>query len=281
MDKRSFEYTDSRLETGAAALYELNVVAGTDGFSFLAADPTGTILSLKSWHFDPYEDTDQGPSSAIARILDKEPLLNAVFSHVRYAVFGAETTLVPRRLFNHDELPAYFRLLLPPGDFEFGHSALPDFDCYLAYAVEQELASVLRQRFPAAQNMHLAAPVLTRALKIISIDSTGVMANLRHGVVQIVALERGNLLFYNTFKFDTASDLLYFVLLVYDQCWLNPDQVPLYLAGELLPDSEIYKVLYRYIRHLNFVGPPLNYFWPHDVAAPPDHLFFDLYSLKS
>lgn len=281
MDKRIFDFTDSRLLAGAAALYELNVVAGTDGFSFLAADPTGAVLTLKAWHFDNYDGDFEPADTDLRAILASEPVLQSSFSRVRCAVFNRQATLVPRRLFSPDALSSYFQLLLPQGDFEYGYEALPNLDCYLVYALDKRVGDLLLKYLPAQNITHLASPVLQKALDVVTIDATGLLVNLRNEVAQVMAFERGNLLFYNAFSFDKASDLLYFVLLAYDQCRLSPDRIPLWLAGEALPDSEIYKQLYRYVRHVRFVAPPGNYHWPTEAPQVSDHMFFDLFCLKS
>lgn len=281
MDKRIFDFSDSRLLAGAAALYELNVVAGTDGFSFLAADPTGAILTLKAWHFDNYDGGFEQTDTDLRAILASESVLQSAFSRVRCAVFNREATLVPRRLFNPDALNSYFQLLLPPGDYEYGYEALPNLDCYLVYALDKRVGDLLLKYLSVQNITHLASPLLQKALDVVSIDATAVVVNLRNEVAQVMAFERGNLLFYNTFSFDKAGDLLYYVLLAYDQCRLSPDRIPVWLAGEALPDAEIYKQLYRYIRQIRFVAAPTNYHWPAEAPPVPEHMFFDLFCLKS
>ncbi len=280
MEKRIFDFTDSRLLAGAAALYELSVVAGTDGFSLLAADPTGAVLALKSWHFDNYDGGFDAVEPELRQIFDGEALLKEPFSRIRCAVFNRSATLVPRRLFNADQLPAYFQLLLPPGDWEYHYEALPTLDCFLVYALEKNTAGLLRRNFPATIITHLAAPLIQKTLEIISPDEQLILVNLRNEVAQIVAFERGNLLYYNTFSYDKASDLLYFVLLAFEQCRLNPEHIPLLLAGTVLQDSEIYKLLFRYVRNIRFAPAPDRYQLPPEAQPLPDHLFFDLFSLK-
>lgn len=281
MEKRIFDFSDSRLLAGAAALYELSMVAGTDGFSLLAADPTGTVLALKSWQFDNYDGGFDAVESDLRQILGSESLLQQPFSRVRCAVFNRWATLVPRRLFNAAELPSYFQLLMPAGEYDYQYESLHDLDCFLVYAVEKNTAELLQRNFPTLAVTHLAAPVLQKALELAGSDSPVVFVNIRNEVAQVAAFERGNLLFYNSFSYDKASDLLYFVLLTYEQCRLNPDQIPLMLSGTMLPDSEIYKLLYRYIRNIGFAPATERYYLPPEAQPLPDHFFFDLFSLKS
>lgn len=281
MEKRIFDFTDSRLAAGDAALYELGVAAGTDGFSFLVADPVGAVLALKAWHFDNYNGDFPAVESLLRQVLGSEWLLTAAYSRARCAVFNRQATLVPRRLFAADQLPSYLQLLLPAGDHVFGYAELPALDCFLVYALDAATDGLLRRNFPGAQITHLAVGWLHKCHELAPAGSARVFVNLRYEIAQIAVFERRNLLFYNAFNFDTANDFLYFALLAYDQCRLDPQETPLLLTGDLLEESAIYRQLYAYIRHLEFAESPGRYQLPPELSALPAHFFFDLFSLKS
>lgn len=281
MEKRIFDYTDSRLAAGDAALYELSVVAGADGFSFLAADPVGAVLALKAWHFDNYNGDFPAVEPALRQILGSEPLLATSYSRARCAVFNQQATLVPRRLFAADQLPAYLQLLLPAGDHVFGYAELPAMDCFLVYALDSAADGLLRRNFPGAQLTHLAVGWLQKCHELAPAGSAYVFVNLRYEVAQVAVFERRNLLYYNTFSFEAAADFLYFALLAFDQCGFNPEQTPLLLTGDLLEESEIYRLLHGFVRHLRFATGPERYQLPADLSALPAHFYFDLFSLKT
>ena len=83
-------------------------------------------------------------------------------------------------------------------------------------------------------------------------------------------------MFFNTFYFSKPSDLLYFVLLTYKQFELNPLEIPLTLSGNVLEDSEIYKLLVRYIRTLRFAELPEGFKLPEHSKNLQPHFWFDL-----
>jgi hypothetical protein len=88
--------------------------------------------------------------------------------------------------------------------------------------------------------------------------------------------ERRNLVFFNTFDFTKPADLLYYILLAYKQFDLNPLEVPLALSGTLLEDSEIYRLLLRYVRSMHFLPLPDGFQLPDAANALPAHYWFDL-----
>ena len=69
-------------------------------------------------------------------------------------------------------------------------------------------------------------------------------------------------------------------MLLYDQFKLNPETDPIHIAGQIVEDSEIYHLLYRYVRHLNLVSGPSYYRFSQLFDTLPQHFYFDLYSLK-
>jgi hypothetical protein len=177
------------------------------------------------------------------------------FATVQCAFFNLNSTLVPRRLFNAADLPAYLRLLLRPADYAFRSIALPDLDCFLVYALEPDMLQMCGQYFPEARVTHLAAGLLRSWQSMASSHDYEVFLNLRHQVAQIAVFDRRNLLFYNAFTCAKPGDLLYFTLLAYDQFKLDTATVPLVIAGQMTPDSEHYRLLLRYINHIRLAIP--------------------------
>jgi len=156
---------------------------------------------------------------------------------------------------------------------------MPEFDCFLIYAVEESLRNICRPYFPNGRSIHLAAPLIRAFSTLHPRTDYEVMVNLRNQVAQVVVFDRQNLLFFNTFSFEHPNDLLYYLLMAYDQFRLNPLETPLTLAGNVLEDSDIYRLLYRYIRHIRFAHLPHHGQLPAAAVSLPPHCFFDLFTL--
>lgn len=281
MEKINLDITDRRFDAGRAGSYELALLVGTDGLSFLVADEAGEVLALKSWFFPGVAGSFRQAESAVRRILGGDEKLRLPFGRTRCAVFNQAATLVPNRLFNPAELPAYFNLLLRAGiPLSYHFDDLPDFDSKLVFAVEASAAKVCEQYFSREKLSHASSALLRAWHRLARRNDYDVFLNFRNQVAQIAVFDRKHLLFFNTFSFAKASDCLYFTLLPFEQLRLNPLEVPLTLSGELMPDSEIYRLLYRYVRELRFAGMPDYYQFPGTVQALPAHLNFDLYALK-
>jgi hypothetical protein len=68
---------------------------------------------------------------------------------------------------------------------------------------------------------------------------------------------------------------------VYDQFRLSPLDLPLQVAGNLLQDSEVYRLLSRFIQKIDFVALPNQVSLGAAANNLPPHCFFDLVCLKN
>lgn len=281
MDKHFFDFTDQRLDAGIAEHCALTVLAGTEGFAFVCTGPDGNTLALKSWQYPLTARDAHEAETEMRKIFGSEPALSYQYESARCAFFNRNVTLVPRRMFDADNLPAYFNLLLPASEYEYGCDVLPEFECFLVYALEPALLQICRQYFPEGRVMHQVTPLLKDFRNRASRTDYSVFANMRNQVVQIAVFDRLNLLFYNTFECQKPGDLLYFVLLAYDQFRLSPEEIQLTIAGYLPEDSDAYRLLARYVRNIRFTAGPESSQLPVQAFHEPAHYWFDLFAVAT
>lgn len=279
MDKHILEFVDERLTADKASQCALHLVMAADSVAMMAADEMGEIMALQSWQATKPERNFDAIEWDVRRMLKDEPLLSMPYGQLHGVLFHRNTTLIPRRLFQHNALPSYFKLLLQAGEFQFHYDELTEFDAYLVSATPVKLAKMFAEFFPQQRLRHQAVPLLRFFRTLARKTDHSILVHFRHQLAQICVFERQNLLFYNTFTFSTASDLLYYVLLAYDQFRLNPRDIPLDVAGNLLEDSELYRMLYRFIREIRFVEPDKHYHLPADGHALPSHCHVELFCL--
>ncbi|TNE61975.1 MAG: DUF3822 family protein [Bacteroidetes bacterium] len=281
MEKHILELNDNRLNADTAPASALHLVVGTESVSVMVADRAGEVLSLQSWQYSssnkPFAEISKEPNAVLAA----SGLLQLPFGQEHLAMFHRGVTLVPRRLFQHNALEDYFKLILQPGEYVFGYEEMPEFDANLVFATEKAQIRFLTDLFPKGRVRHLAVPLLRYVRSLSGISEHTVFVNLRHQVAQVIVLERQNLLLYNTYPFSSPADLLYFVLLVYDQFRLSPKEVPLTVAGNILRDSELDRILYRFIREIRFATPPVQFHVSPEAQTLPLHCHLDLFCLKN
>lgn len=280
MDRHFLDLKDDKLSAESAPQAQLYAVLGNESLSTLALQATNEVLAVESWQYagagKPFVQIQQDVRS----LLKDTATWGLPYGRISGYLFHPNTTLVPRRLFQHGDLSGYFNLLLPPGDYVYAYEELPEFDAYLVLATEKAQANLYADLFPQTRQRHLAVPLLQYSRELAGTAEHTIFLNIRYQTAQLIVLERQNLLFYNTFPFATASDLLYFVLLAYDQFRINPAELPLTVAGNMLPDSELYRTLYRFVREIRFAAPPAPFSSLSGTEKLPAHCLVDLLCLK-
>lgn len=279
MDTSVFSFVDKRLNAETAGQARRWVVVGADGLALAVMSDAGEVWALQAWRFQ-----DSGIHHAeqrIRMILGQEPALQYVYAQSHWVWSEPQVTLVPRRLFNPDHLSDYFKILLRPGhSYQYAFESLPVFDCFLVYAVESALQPLsLLQRSATVSVNHLSGHLLQAFHHLADYSDHQIFVHFRFQSLQIAVFERRNLLFFNSFSFQHANDALYFILLAYDQFKLNPLELPLVLSGNLLEDSEIFRLLRRYIRSIRFAPLPSSVQLPQSAVDLPAHYWFDVFSM--
>ncbi|PHN01775.1 DUF3822 family protein [Flavilitoribacter nigricans] len=265
------EYNFSRKDTEQ---YQLSILYGVDSFAYIIQDAKGTVVALREYH---WQDGKQK-----ATFLEEDEKLHFNYRQVKVAFSKGVFCMVPQRLFQEEEKATYLGHLAKirrSGNilsdnisqhqaelvYEVEESALQEIDRYFTRAPKRNLHTILlesmRSHAATQASYHVAVHVTQKQLLIYAFDRT-------------------NLMLLNAYRYNSAQDFLYYVLLVYEQLGLKTGGVPLYLAGRILEDSDIYRLLIRYIRKLSFLAPDRTKIGPQ-LERHPAHFFFDLHALAN
>ncbi len=265
MERLSINYYHPEFNPAIADDCTLKVVIGTDGLSLCVKNNSGSTLVLKSWMFDTAHH-----EQSIRRILNSNDLAAYPYGKTLVSHFTQHQTLAPRRMYDMGQPASYLETIaeqVPPQIFT---QEIQELDSFLIWAPAQTVTDICQYFYPAADQTCQSSPLLLRAREMASGDAVRIFAHLRSSHIQIMAFERSNLLFFNTFKYEKPADVLYFTLLVYDQLNIKPTQSGLMISGELLEESEIYRQFQRFIREIRFMPSPI-------LPGVPQHILPHIY----
>lgn len=255
--------------------YQLSILLGMDSLVYSIYDSEDNkLLVLKNV---PH---DNGQIKGLKEILDKEDLLKPNYDKVRIVYFGPNASLVPSRLYNENESAVYLsELISGPIEETIQVDDLGSLKMKIVYQVENQLLKTVKAKFPVFQLYHISTPFLLGCLKTLpQLSKESAFACFDNESFQLALFSHGELLLYNSYACKSASDVLYFVLLAYEQYGFDPNVNPLFLAGHIVNDSDIYKILYRYIADLNFLPVPSFVQFGKGAASNDPNFYFPLHS---
>ncbi|MGH1336124.1 MAG: DUF3822 family protein [Aureispira sp.] len=258
--------------------YNLSILLGVDRLSYLISDAQQQILVLRVYQLPKSVNL-----SALQQLLLEDALLRGPFKQHTIGIFSTRFSLVPTALFDEKKAKEYLQMMVALEEQDqMGQDKVAVLDAINLYACETTYLELLQTHFQGASTYHVSTGMIQNFVtNFDSNASQNIFLHIYGNNISLTVVDHGKLIFHNLFEFKASPDCLYYVLLVFKQLGLKPETHPLYITGELVVDSEIHQLLYKYIKTIHFVNRPNFYgFGEQLLDRFPKHFFFDLYSLK-
>jgi hypothetical protein len=135
----------------------------------------------------------------------------------------------------------------------FTFDTLEAYGMHNVYIPYVHLNNFLIDKFGQFEYRH-AASILVQRLLDLTKNATAkkIFVHLTANHFEIVVLHNQRVLLYNSFEYKTPEDVVYYILFSAEQLQLNPEEFSLEFLGKISADSEVYSLIYNYVRHVSF-----------------------------
>lgn len=198
----------------------------------------------------------------------------------KLVISDALYTLVPTTLFDEENLSDYLifnHTLNDPDQYKYHFDKLESFDAVIVYAIPRGLEFLLKAKLPAFQQYHFATPLL-EALGLQQKTKEDFCIHIQKSRFDLIYIIDNKLHFFNSFAYESAEDFIYYLLYVMEQLQLDREKINLHLSGEIEKESSIYKLLYTYIRNIQFTKRTDHLRFSPVLKDLPDHYYFSLFN---
>ncbi|MGB1248786.1 MAG: DUF3822 family protein [Chitinophagales bacterium] len=208
--------------------------------------------------FDLYDWTEQ----QFLSLIKEQAHFSYSFAATKILIDTSYTTLVPELLFDENKIEELlrFNVSLPSTPLCFAAQKLTSTPYYIIYAYPKNLEKALQSSF---NNLSIEVNTYTLLTHLIKQNAKEQYFHLHINMqrIQCSFFKGKELIFHNQFEYNSAEDMLYNILNVYQQIELDAGQCPMHISGVLAKDSETYRMLHEYIRYIHFTEKPtrLNY----------------------
>jgi hypothetical protein len=250
----------------------LSIQISLSGLSFCILDrSSNTIEHLKSVSFDkkatPYEALER-----LITVLETNTIFEQSFDSVLLIYQNELSTCVPKSLFNEENNADYLKFNSKILNTDFiAYDEISVNDCINVFVPYVNINNYIFDRFGVFEYKH-ASTILIQTLiqKIANSKNTELYINVSKNHFEIIAIEMGQLMIYNTFEYHTKEDFIYFILFTVEQLKLNPETIVTKLMGNISKDDDLYEIVYKYIRFVEFVKPFHNFKFKenHELKFP-------------
>lgn len=214
-------------------------------------------------------------------------LINRNFNSMKFLSFEPKTTLIPDSFFDKNSYVNYFKFSFSTDEIsedciKYYHLVAPK--TYVLYEINETLNEFIKNKMPGAVSVPHAATFINANLKknkLFLNDSENYAAmHVYDGYIDILILKNNKIAFYNTFKFKTGNDLVYYVLNVFELLKINREKTELYISGFIEKTDIAIINLKKFISIVNFepINRDFNYYYKFQDFSP--HYFINFLNIN-
>lgn len=251
------------------------------GFSFTLFDSEQNKF-IGFFNFPFEKNTEETPSQQLSTLLGDFNWLAFSFSEVNFIVSNSYSTLVPLPLFDQAKADTYLQFNQnKPENSEVDFDILKNNVAANVYYLPDSLKSALSGIWPNVKIIHSASALL----EILAInyknlsDDNQVFIHVGGNRFELVYFKKNKLHFYNSFKYKTKEDFMYFILAAFEQLSVNPEEVKLTLLGTIDKSGKLYEIVYSYIRKIHFIDQNENFSYSYVLDELQPHFYYVLFNV--
>lgn len=277
---QDFAFVDETLDINITQSYYLSIQVSLNGLSFCILDPVrNKYIALSHQNFETDLIFDDFLNT-IKEYIEKNDLLNHTFKSTKLIWLTNKNTLIPNSFFKKENLKKYFEFNQKLDDLdEIHYKKLKYVDAYSIFIVPNQIANIFIKQFPDLNFYNQQMPFIEHTLFKYHSELKKVFVNINDEFIDMSITENGKLLFYNNFVYKTESDIIYFIMYVFDQFNLNTENTELILSGFIDKKTSIYSKLKGFISHMRFNKLSEDFSYSYTFNQVPPQSFTNLFNL--
>jgi len=183
------------------------------------------------------------------------PWLKNPYKLVKIAYESKKHTLIPAPLYDANELENYlnFNYKSDPEEKAFSdHLVL--MDTYNVFSIPTLILDEIKGIYPHTRIYHLSTILMESVLINFKnrINTNRVFLHLREKHFDLMLFDGRQMSYFNSFSYLNPEDITYYLIFVLEQLNINPENIPVVLLGKVDRSSNLFELLQRYIKHVEF-----------------------------
>jgi len=232
----------------------LSIQLSSDGFSFCVFNKTQQVYE------DFVEINFERPSSApndlyknVKEIFNENELLHANYQDVTLIHHNNINTFVPTEFFDKSLLFQYLEQTVKVFNSDLVcYDNLIEQDVKNVFVPFNNINQFISDSFSDFSFCHATTVFFKNILSKINVSQKEMFVNVYNNNFDILVLENNQLVLSNAFEFTNSEDFVYYILFTAEQLKMDPNVFKLTLFGKIDTFSNFYKLLYQYVRNVEF-----------------------------
>jgi hypothetical protein len=272
------ELFDETLDINSTENYELSIQVSPEGFAFCLLD---TIRNKYVFFraFEP-EENKFFTADTLDEMISKDDFLTKRYKKVNAVVPSQRFTLVPTPLFDPAKKEEYFYFNHPNEDNELIlNNKITDPDAFVIYSASKPVISLINKYFPGVHPYHQLKPLfhhISHCRK--SISGSYIHIHIDREFFNLIIFKENQLSFCNSFTYRNISDILYFVMNVFQNLGIKQEET-IHFSGKTEKYDDLSSNFSIYVRNIKFSEPAGNFTFSYVFNEMDLHRFLNLFSI--
>ncbi len=282
--KKAFSLKDESFKPGFRNKHFLSLEISSATFSFC-------ILDNERFQYRLMESfVCSGPAhpdaflNSMKQIIKDNEYLVSDFERVTALYVSPQSVFIPSAYYMEEEKRNYFDFnCIIDNDHIICSEKLYNLDAYAIYPLPASIKYTLDDLFNDYRMRHFSTALIESVLYDIRHGGyhADMFLHIQKQHFEILILEEGNLVFFNSFEYQTWDDILYYLFYVIEQTDKAAENIDLLMVGQASMDSALYNNLKPYFRSVDF-GKRSDLFKYCDVFDEiPHHYFYNLLNVNA
>lgn len=237
------------------SLKKLSIQASLNGLSFFVVDSITKKMLL--WDQIQFKNTASPYHllKALKELFEKHQLLDHDFEEVSVIHFNDMFTLVPKSLFEPNEMANYlkFNTKLMAND-EIVFDVLDNQEIHVVYVPFTNINNYVFECFGEFEFKHQSTEMLHTVFDQKNTEKS-CYVHVGPKTMELAVIAGKKLLLYNQFNYQEQEDFLYYVLFTYEQLQLDTEDCKLLLFGTVEENDPNYNICHAYIKNVAVFEP--------------------------
>ena len=237
---------------------QLSIQLSLDGFSFCLYNKIEKKIGI----FETYEFTEKNISpqkhlKLVEEIYNNSKILPIKYNSVCIAHYNNLVTQVPKAFFDKNKLSSYLKYSIKLLEDDFiAYDIITNTEIINVYVPFVNINNFMIDVYGSFIYKHASSILIEKLLQQFkNTDKEICFVNVTKNQYELVVIKNNKLILYNCFDYKTKEDFIYYLLFSIEQLKLNPEEIFIQLMGDIEKESELYTILYQYIRNVSFYKP--------------------------
>jgi len=250
---RKFEYSSSEFKKTEAPKYKLAIQFGKLEYGYSIYS-----IALKKFvfvKFNPFPNEEETLVGKLNYVFEKEILIKLNYQSTAFLFVSQKATLIPEILFTEESKTTFFAYnhFLPETEIVLSNK-IEHTDIINVFSFPEKAKAILAANLTNYKIYHQYTSFVESALLLNATakNTKEVYLNIDNDFFNICVAQSGNLLFNNSFEYQTIDDFIYYIHLSLKNLNILENTVPIILSGNISTKVGTYKILKRFFKNVKF-----------------------------